>query len=467
MYKEMTNYFEAVAKGYPLVSITVSSLVFKNTNKTAGTLKFFTKEEGVIFHDPKWNKEEEKYDWKDAKGHVFVCSFSKGKDGSTFVKLPGKYAKTQNANGEWVDRLNEKGKKIWKDQIVILDHNGFNKTKALKAMLSAMVDVKAGRFKYSTGSESDYYFAYRKIRDKEDTPSGYVGVAHGEIEKLRKNGIKVYIRPSAKSCANCSNCLRLVEEDDSGIINDLTSLASRPVSALIDEGPVQPDRLCLARLEMVDIEATDYINDISKEDRSEYYTSQGYKRLARPDEVVISKFQYGTRNIVTGSHEEKDEDGDIVEVKDFTEDDFEGVEEVAVDFNELKSMRMEAIADECPFWTKVDKNYGYYEWPKPDKTAIFYAGKNEWEICETNKQVRKAGREFKFSARYHGIEATYWKKSPLERQRDFLKKVENWIDNPTETDDTEKWVKRFNEEKPVESLASRWDEVLNRFADSI
>ena len=450
---QKTSVYDSIAGGYPLTNIVISSLVFNRPGSLYGTVKIYTKQEGVLFKSV-YNKELGKGEWIDAKDEVLSFNFQPDKNGVPSVKGFKKKSKsTEN----------------WYYIIKALDANGYPRTDALKALLSAAVLVKAGKFKYNTGSEYDHFYAYRKAVEGEEanTPSGNIGVRPQDVEKLRAAGHEVEVRQSLKSCANCSNCKRLAEDDNSDVVNDFTTLASRPVSALLDEGPVQPDRVCLVRLKMMDVEASEFINEWSKEDRQTYYTKEGYKRYLKYDEMLIPKYVYGKRDIIIGSHEEEDEDGDVMEVKDYAKEEYEGVEEIAISFDKAKAMRMEADADNCPFWTKADSDTKFYEWPKADKTAVLFPGETEWEICETNKQARKAGKGFKFALRYHGLEATYWKKSPLERQLDFLKEVENWIDNPTETDDTEKWVKRFNEEKPVESLASRWDEVLNRFADSI
>lgn len=458
MYRDELCYYESLAESYPTIDITVSSIKFDTSVASTGTIKFFSSSKNCqLLYDPKWNEAKECYDWKNAAddNHVFVCRFKLTKDGRTFVMLPGKYSKVKNDAGEWIDKLDADGNKIWRDQILLLDRLGFNRIRALKAILTAMIDAKAGRFKYAVDQETDHFFAYRKVLPGEETASGYKGIRHEDVEKLRDQGIKVYTRPSIKSCSNCSNCVRLWEDDSDE--DGVPGLPSRPVSELVAEGPVQPCSLCLSRKEFVDIDAADYINEISKEDRDSY-VSNGIRRKARYDQVVIDRYVYGSRDVLVSQHWEGDEE-DGEPVKEYIEEDYDDVLQVAMSYEEIRAMRMATIAEECPMWTKVDKDYGYYEWPKPEKVALLSYNDGEWIFCDTDKKVKTAGKQNKLVGRFHGIEATYFKKSPLERQHDFLGEVSRWYLAGADLSDKKlinKFMNTFLSEDPVKSLKEEW-----------
>lgn len=458
MYRHEMPYYASVAESYPMMGITVSSIKFSAGSKTAGVVKFFSNDKScTLLYDPEWNKEKECYDWKNAvtDNHVFKCAFKADKNGNTFVMFPGAYGKVKNEAGEWVDKVDANGKKVWKDRILLLDRMGINRNHSLRAVLTAMIDAKAGTFKYATDQDEDHYFAYRKVREGEETASGYKGVRYSEVEKLREEGVKVYTRPAVKSCSNCSNCVRLWESDDEE--DGVPGLPSRPVSKLVEEGPVEPCHVCLAQKKFVDIDAADYINEITREDNDSYITSNGYRRKVRYDEVVIDRYIYGSRDVLVSQRwEGDDEDGEPI--KEYVEEDYDDVTQVAMKYEDVRTMRMAAIADECPMWIKMDKATSFYEWPEAGNVAIYGYEDDCWTLLDTDAKVKTFAKELKIMARCHSIEATYFKKSPLERQYDFLREFDAWVISG-DMSDKEKingLIKTFYDEQPVKGVKNDW-----------
>jgi hypothetical protein len=318
-------------------------------------------------------------------------------------------------------------------------------------MIAAAIEVKAGRFKYHVGEDKDHFFAWRDARPDEDSLTGHVGVKQDDVKKLREQGVEVFCQPALKSCSNCSNCYRLFESDsDEGL--DVPGLRSRPVMELTMDGTYSPRLLCTNKLQIMDIDAADYVNELSRIDNSGYTNRKGWRRKVGDNQVVVNRFRYGTEKLLVSQRWEGDEESGEP-VKEFVSEEYEGSEDVVVSFDDLVALRLESEADECPMWTRVERDYAYYEWAKVDKCAILGLNKDgHWELLTKDKDVKKAGKNWKFAIRYHGIELSYVKKTVLEKQLDFL----NELDKGLDTSKLDEILAKFENEKPEPFVRDRW-----------
>ena len=463
MLTKETSYLEEVAENFPLIRFSLDSLE-PGPLSTARTFKFSCLDRGFLTYETKDLIEGKGYAWRDAAedSKSFKGTFQMSKYG-IWTKLPSKPLKrpVTDASGklDFVPVLNDKGKQVYKDTVKLEGYHGVWRNKTLAAMISASVQVKHGTFKYSTPCNEDHFFAWRDVKDDEMTASGYVGVRKEDVAKLRDNGVAVYTGTSIKSCSNCSNCFSLYEDDTTqGIV---PGLPSRPVSDLTDEGPYAPHMVCLAKLEALDVDIADYVNDLSRSDYSDYTNRYGYRELVGDYEVVVDKFQYGVAKSLVSQHWDDDTEEPV---KEYVKEGYEHVERAKMSLNDLVAQRLESVADDCPMWTKSDRAYGFYESAKPEKCAVYAYRDGKWVFCTTNKEVKRAGRDNKFLIRCQGIELEYFKKSALERQRDFLDEFSTKA-GAIDHEFIVKAVKRFEKESPDNSLKDEWVNALSDFID--
>jgi hypothetical protein len=485
MYYNDAANLQAHAATFPLTHIEITSLKFNDAAQTAGVIKFRAIDKGHLFYETKDLVESavtgrKGYAWRDAAEDkkVFVCPFSKTEFG-IWVRTPSKPVKrpVTGADGTltFEDVKDDYGRQIYKDTIRLEGHASAtgtrpNRTRTLKTMLNAAIEVKAGRFQFHVGDDMDHFFAWRELPPDQIGEDGRstCGVRREDVEKLREQGIEVRTQPALKSCANCSNCYRMFEaDDDSGF--DVPGLRSRPVSELAAEGSAFPRLVCMDHLQFMDIDAVDYVNKLSQIDNTGYTNRNGWRQKVGQFEVVVDKFQYGkAKTLISQRWEGEEEDGEPI--KEYAEEEYEGVNKVVLTMDELIALRLEAEADFCPMWTRVEQSYGYYEWAKVDKTAVFAMAENGWEFCKDNKAVKRAGKNWKFAVRYHGIELSYLKKSPLERQHDFLNDFDSWIHSDVDLKDSagiEKMLAGFEAEKPDKAVRDQWLVATTQFVNEV
>jgi hypothetical protein len=466
-YTKERVLYDTIALNYPAIKVILESLKFDDDKvKTSGTAKFRVLTPNVATYCVKWNEELKKYDWADAVNKVFEIRFITTEIG-LYAIMPHAIRKQQNEKGEWVPMKDAYDRIQRRKTFNILGLNGANRLQTLRVMIEAAIEAKAGRFKYHVGTDDDYFYAFRRLGpDEEQTESGFIGVKKDKIESLRAQGFNVQTRTSIKSCTNCSNCYYL-QQDDAGY-----GVPTVPVSELVANGPCSPRRMCMVHKEMLDVEACDKVNHMSLEE-PELYSQNGYRIPVRYDEVVIESFQYGERKNLVKSwlEESEEEDEDAEPQREYEIEEYEGSFSTKISHNDLIGLMLQDRAENCPMWTRVDSKHGYYENAKVDKAAVFGLKDGCWEYLDNNKAIRKAGKNWKVQIRYQGLELTYNKPTPLERQWAFLDEFDNWIVKDINLENDlemiEKSLKMFEKETPDPSIRDRWLLAANTFVKEV
>lgn len=467
--------FQAVAMSFPSIKAELVSLKFSNPVKTAGLVKLRILTPGYAFFQTSQTAVSEKdgsthYVWDDAAvaKKVFEIPFKTTEFG-LWVMMPSKPRKQKTDNGEWIPVTDVYGKVQYKNTMTLTGHNGSYRLQSLKTMIMAAIEVKAGRFKYHTPSQDDYFYAFRRLNpDEEQTESGFVGVKKEKVEPLRAQGFKVQTKTSIKSCSNCSNCF-WIPQNDAGY-----GLPSISIGELRDYGPQSPRRMCMVHKEILDVEACDEVNDMSVGDYTDLVSQNGYRIPVGANEVAIQSFQYGERkNIVKSWLEDSEEDEDAEPKREYETEEYEGSFRTKITHDDMIALLLQDRAENCAMWTRANPKDGFYESAKVDKAGVFGLADGEWEFLPTDKAARKAGKDFKFAIRYHGIELTYVKKSPLERQWEFLDEFDEWVNGLVDfavnfdMENVEKMLVKFETEKPAKTIRDRWLLSANTFVKEV
>jgi hypothetical protein len=181
------------------------------------------------------------------------------------------------------------------------------------------------------------------------------------------------------------------------------------------------------------------------------------------NEVVVNKFVRGPRKVLV-SQTLNGEGEDAMLEKVYEEIDVEGSERTKMSAQDLVAELMTDTASECPMYTRYDKRSNFYARLDTTRCAVLRLDGKVWEWCPDDATAKKAGKAWKFAIRAQGLQVSYIKKTPLEKQRDFLKKFDNWVLGgcPLDTDDAGDFLNKFESEEPKKSVTDQWHSAANK-----